>query len=230
MKKTVLLLGMTLTAALVFAAGVLAAGRLFGGATQGSGPECAIVLTSNTSNSSTTDDYSGVAFTPASGTTLANITNLSADFQVTQGDCGGGSPRFSIATASGNIFVYLGPTPNFTGCGAGRQQTGNLTQLTDARVDTSQVGGTFYDTWQNAVATYGALPVSEVDLVVDAGWATGGVQTVKVYSVQVNDDVAGCIGPPTTKDQCKNGGWQTFNVPRAFKNQGDCIQFVNTGK
>jgi len=36
-------------------------------------------------------------------------------------------------------------------------------------------------------------------------------------------------GPPT-KDQCKNGGWQFFNYPRTFANQGDCIQFVNTGK
>jgi hypothetical protein len=37
---------------------------------------------------------------------------------------------------------------------------------------------------------------------------------------------------PTTKDQCKNGGWQT--LVRAdvspFKNQGDCIQYANTGK
>lgn len=33
------------------------------------------------------------------------------------------------------------------------------------------------------------------------------------------------IGPPTNKDQCKNGGWQTFNNP-AFKNQGDCVSFV----
>jgi hypothetical protein len=36
----------------------------------------------------------------------------------------------------------------------------------------------------------------------------------------------------SSKDQCKNGGWQT--VKRAdgssFKNQGDCIQYVNTGK
>ena len=37
-------------------------------------------------------------------------------------------------------------------------------------------------------------------------------------------------GPPTDKDQCKNGGWERFDIPRAFKNQGDCIQFVNTGK
>jgi predicted extracellular nuclease len=38
------------------------------------------------------------------------------------------------------------------------------------------------------------------------------------------------IGPPVNKDQCKNGGWQLFNVPKTFKNQGDCIQYVNTGK
>ena len=37
---------------------------------------------------------------------------------------------------------------------------------------------------------------------------------------------------PTNKDECKDGGW--MNVYRAdgspFKNQGDCIQYVNTGK
>jgi hypothetical protein len=31
---------------------------------------------------------------------------------------------------------------------------------------------------------------------------------------------------PTSKDQCKNGGWRTFP---GFKNQGDCVSFVATG-
>lgn len=31
---------------------------------------------------------------------------------------------------------------------------------------------------------------------------------------------------PTSKDQCKNSGWQSFGV---FKNQGDCVSFVATG-
>jgi hypothetical protein len=30
---------------------------------------------------------------------------------------------------------------------------------------------------------------------------------------------------PTSKDQCKNGGWKSFG---AFKNQGDCVSFVAT--
>ena len=28
---------------------------------------------------------------------------------------------------------------------------------------------------------------------------------------------------PTSRDQCKNGGWRIFGV---FKNQGDCVSFV----
>lgn len=35
-----------------------------------------------------------------------------------------------------------------------------------------------------------------------------------------------------TKDQCKTDGWMTHSRPdfTLFKNQGDCIQYVNTGK
>jgi hypothetical protein len=32
---------------------------------------------------------------------------------------------------------------------------------------------------------------------------------------------------PTSTEQCKNGGWQTFGA--AFKNQGHCVSFVATG-
>ena len=31
---------------------------------------------------------------------------------------------------------------------------------------------------------------------------------------------------PTSKEQCKKGGWRTYGV---FKNQGDCVSFVATG-
>ncbi len=33
-----------------------------------------------------------------------------------------------------------------------------------------------------------------------------------------------CANPPTSKDQCKKGGWQQFGC---FKNQGQCISYVN---
>jgi hypothetical protein len=37
---------------------------------------------------------------------------------------------------------------------------------------------------------------------------------------------------PTNKDQCKGDGWKTFTRGDGslFKNQGDCIQYANTGK
>ena len=31
---------------------------------------------------------------------------------------------------------------------------------------------------------------------------------------------------PTTKAQCKNGGWRNYS---GFKNQGDCVSFIATG-
>jgi hypothetical protein len=34
------------------------------------------------------------------------------------------------------------------------------------------------------------------------------------------------VTPPTSKAQCKKGGWQTYGV---FKNQGDCVSYVATG-
>ena len=45
---------------------------------------------------------------------------------------------------------------------------------------------------------------------------------------RINFDGPRC-GPPTSKDQCKDGGWMTFNFPRSFENQGDCVSFVETG-
>lgn len=33
------------------------------------------------------------------------------------------------------------------------------------------------------------------------------------------------VGPPTNKDECKNGGWMNFNNP-VFKNQGQCVSSV----
>ncbi|MFN2510080.1 MAG: thrombospondin type 3 repeat-containing protein [Pyrinomonadaceae bacterium] len=43
-------------------------------------------------------------------------------------------------------------------------------------------------------------------------------------------DVCDAItGPPVNKDQCKNDGWQRFNSP-VFRNQGQCIDYVNNGQ
>lgn len=33
-------------------------------------------------------------------------------------------------------------------------------------------------------------------------------------------------GPPRTVSECRYDGWQAFNHPHTFINQGDCVQFV----
>ena len=52
---------------------------------------------------------------------------------------------------------------------------------------------------------------------------------VGVDGIEFNDTTWNFEIPPpmpSTKDDCKNGGWETYGV---FKNQGDCVSFVATG-
>ncbi|AXV08242.1 hypothetical protein DVS28_a3569 [Euzebya pacifica] len=52
-----------------------------------------------------------------------------------------------------------------------------------------------------------------------------------IYDFEVDEDGNGVAdtAPPTDKDDCKKGGWATFDNP-SFPNQGQCIKYVNTGK
>ena len=177
--------------------------------------------------------YGGIDFDTPSGMTVSQLNDLSTDYNFTAGSCGGGSPRFQINVAGGNIFVYIGPPPNYTGCTMNSWlNTGDL--LTPASlVDTSQLsGGSFYDTWATAQARYGTLAITGIQLVADGAWAVaGGVQTVLVDNVMINTTVYTFEGVALTdKDQCKDGGWETFtSAPGPFKNQGDCVSSVATG-
>ena len=161
----------------------------FGNASVATGgkPGHAAQLVSDASNAK---PYAGLNLTSTTVTTLADLTSLGTDYQVVAGDCAGGSPRFEIGLPGDtSIFVYVGPAPSFTGCAAGWQSTGNLLAGT---VDTSQIGGTFYDTWPNALALAGSMAVSSIAVVVDGSWKQpDGVQTVLVDNVQVNGDVVG---------------------------------------
>jgi hypothetical protein len=147
-----------------------------------------------TSDATSDTPYGAVCFTPNKALTFADIKRLSADYLLATGGAGGGSPRFQItvqnsAGETANVFVYLGTPPNFDDeASTDWQRTGNLVGTTDLRVDTSQVGGTFYDDWAGAVDLVGGAQVTQVCLVVDGGWAVeGGVQTVLVDDVRVNN-------------------------------------------
>jgi len=120
--------------------------------------------------------YGLVDFVIPEGTTFADLTTLSTDYMFEADDsCGGGSPRFQINVDSGsgttgNIWAYIGPAPDFTGCEAGVwANTGDLLEG-DLLVDTSQIGGSQTDTYSSAVTAFGAYTVTGIQLVVDGGW------------------------------------------------------------
>lgn len=60
------------------------------------------------------------------------------------------------------------------------------------------------------------------------------VETVQTFVVPLGSAFSvnvpkGC-GPPLAVDECKGNGWFDFTYPRTFSNQGDCQQYVITGK
>jgi hypothetical protein len=163
----------------------------FGGATVTDG---VATLVSNTSNTVTTDDFSGVTLELPAGLTLAQITQLSAEYNVTDDDCAGGSPRFAINYGTNkNIFVYFGPSPNFTVCDKNTwSSTGNLVGTADAlRVDTAQIpGGSVDSNWAAALTLIGSTPITSISVVVDGSWKFepgDKEQTVLVRNVKLND-------------------------------------------
>ena len=151
-------------------------------------------IVSNTSVANTpADDGGAITFPIASGLTLAQITQLSAEFNVTDDDCGGGSPRFVVNYGPNkNVVVYLGPSPTFTGCAQNTWlSTGNLVGTSDAcRVDTSQIApGTQCTTWAAAVTLMGSQTINSISFVVDSGWQPADKeQTVQVRTVKINND------------------------------------------
>jgi hypothetical protein len=137
----------------------------------GNASENAVQLRSDTATA-----ISSVSFAVPDGTTFADLATLSTDYMFELDDsCGGGSPRFQIGVDSGtdvlgNIFVHIGPSPDFTGCVAGVwSNTGDLLEG-DLPLDTSQLGGSQTDTYSSALAAYGTFAVTSVEIVVDAGW------------------------------------------------------------
>ena len=204
MRKLISMAVVAACAAVIAPAALAATATPFGGATVSGG---ILTLVSNTGDVGATNDASGATFADTGVTTFSSISTLSTEFDVTDDDCKGGSPRFQVRvqTPSGekNVFVYLGPSPSFTGCSTNVWiASGNLIGATDGRYDTSQVqAGTQISTYAQALALVGSYPVTGISLVVDSGWAFDDKeQTVKVRNVRVNGSTfyTGETTPPPT--------------------------------
>jgi hypothetical protein len=215
---------------------------LLGDATivSGGNPGSAARLVSDTS---LPNGYSGVDVSPAAPVAWPSLTTLSTDYNVTDDNCGGGSPRLSLGvdtnsdgTADGYVHVAIGPSPNFTDCLTGWQTTGNVIGNNDAgRYDYSQFGGSPFTTYSSAPASVLAGNVVSVNVIVDGSWSSAATngdseQTVLVDNTNVNGTIT--TYEPTVapnKNSCKNNGWKTMSNPGPFKNQGDCVSYFATG-
>src|SRR3989344_1905368 len=124
-----------------------AASSLFGGASLGLGH---VVLVSNVSDVGAGNDSSGISFDDANGEVFSTLSVLQTDFNVTDDNCGAGSPRFRISidtdndtVSNGDVLVLLGPSPSFDTCTPNTwTPSGNLIGNNDAgRWNFSAFGG-----------------------------------------------------------------------------------------
>jgi hypothetical protein len=203
---------------------------------KGAGP---VVFQSIGSDQDTTNDYSYLSFRPSISLLFSDLGSVSANYAFTEGNCHGGSLRWSVTVEMTpgvfkSVFVYYGSEPDTVECITGGPETNqsglNLLSYSDLRFDTGQVGGTFYDTYANALTLVGSKRVTGVSLVLDSGW--GGDQKLTPSNVTVNQNTfvpapAGststCNLPPATIQITKVSGSASggVNEPISIQSQDD---------
>jgi hypothetical protein len=180
-------------------------------------------LVSDLSDDRAVNDASWVDFVAPAGLTFSGISSLSTEYRLTESSCGGGSPRFQINVGGKNVFVYLGPSPSFTGCAQGTWlASGDLVGTSDAcRVDTSQLAaGTQCSTWAAAVALLGSQAVTGIQLVVDSGWFfSDKEQQVLARNVTINSRTFITSQQPAEQNPAKQCATQRTSFGKAAFNE-----------
>jgi hypothetical protein len=166
--------------------------------------------------------YSGVYYATSSysGKLVSSITQLSFDF--TGNAATAGSPRISLPIDTDNN----GTTDFYAFISAFHCNIGGHVDIHNAGCLIFYTGGPVSgESWATFASHGWWVATDGVPFVIadDAGIWT-------VTNVQLGQGEA--AGVATKKDECKKGGWADLTRANgsSFKNQGDCIQYVNTGK
>jgi len=125
--------------------------------------------------------WASVVFTPPEPMVFNDVNELSADYSMIEGSFGGGAPCFKLLidwndsgiadTGDKYALVYWGTPPEFTDSPMPNwNNTGNLYDSNDLRVDLSQFGVPSYTTIEQAKSLFGNKEVFEVSLVLNGGW------------------------------------------------------------
>lgn len=148
-----------------------------------------------------TNASAGATITGVSGQTFTSASFTLAN----TGQCHGGSPRFNVV-ANGTTF--------FLGCN-------NVTPTINANGT-----ATYTFTAATIAAAGNQVPVptgtiSSVDVLIDVQG------TADLTNITFNGVAQNLVaGGPTSKAQCKKGGWKSFTDP-SFRNQGQCVSWFN---
>lgn len=173
-------------------------------------------IPNNTNVNSITDGVQTVSFSSTMNKVHAEVSGWATWGDPPDTEVNAPHVLHSLSASSVTLTLSL-PTPTF-----GFEIEPNPFTLQTYRVDFYSNGGTVLEgTVTRAVhGSHGArlMAATTTGAAIDAVIITGAVD----FAIGRVRYVPG----PTTKAQCKNGGWQSFG----FRNQGLCIQFVNTGK
>lgn len=142
------------------------------------------------------DFFAGISFEPPEGLLVSDLEELSATYEVLEGNIGGGSPRFSIVIdtdddgeADGSLFVYLGSPPDYSDGQLGRSRLEIFSTASSMQVSSanpSMARGMMRWRWSRRWSrrcrdSFGRPGCGR-------HWATDeGLQSIAVYEVQVND-------------------------------------------
>jgi hypothetical protein len=186
--------------------------------------------------------YSGVYYAQSSlpGELLAAASVISFTYAAAAGtSASGGSPRISIGIdEDGNGTRESYAFVDTLGCNNGSANNGTLS-FGDSTCTVSYTPPTPpgappvpAESWVNWAAFAAGHPTWKISMnsALDVPFVVAdqpGLWTIT--NVQLGQEAAGVA---TKKDECKKGGWadMTRADGTTFKNQGDCIQYVNTGK
>jgi hypothetical protein len=185
------------------------------------------------------NQYAGVYYAQSTlpGKPLAAASVISFTYAAAVGTtASGGSPRISIGIDENNngtreSYAFV----DTLGCNNGSADNGTLS-FSDSTCTVSYfgpgapVGG---ESWVNWAAFAAGHPTWKVSMNTTADVPFVIVDQPgrwTVTNVELGQGEAG--GVAKDKDKCKKGGWADLTRANgsSFKNQGDCIQYVNTGK
>ena len=133
--------------------------------------------------------------------TFSQLSDVETQFNMTQGTCVGGSPRWEIDLKDPNndkntqfLLVYFDTQHEpFGGCSAGTQQEQNIIGNASPAAAAWQIDNqNAFSTYAQVNAQYGTWKVQDVEVIVDAGWAQGSqlnpnIQQMLLQKMQINN-------------------------------------------